>query len=146
MRLVSVDAELFVPKGSMRAQPIRFRLSFSDGRSLRLSGDGTGETLRVDAEPLEPTVDMGRYGETFYQDVICLLSPYLMDTPVERLTMLELAGVQVGFSLVPTAGQAFHIWVDGDEFYWGNDSALAEHPWRNGAAPTQTKFVWMNDK
>ena len=71
--MVSVDAELFVPKGSMRAQPIRFRLSFSDGRSLRLSGDGTGEALRVDAEPLEPTVDMGRYGETFYQDVICLL-------------------------------------------------------------------------
>jgi hypothetical protein len=44
-------------------------------------------------------------------------------------------GRRVGVQLVLANGGAFHIWVDGDELYWGRAGALAGHDWPDGSPP-----------
>jgi hypothetical protein len=54
---------------------------------------------------------------------------------VDRIEALCQSGDQVGLTLVSPQWPAFHLWVDRDEFFWGNDQSLSWHWNYNDAAP-----------
>jgi hypothetical protein len=126
LKLIAIHAELFFASGDDKALPLSFRLTLSDHGPLRLTGGNSGDTLVVDEEAL-PTPFRWEDERTEIRDVIALLSSHLQNMEVDRIDALRMDDRQVGLSLVSREVPTFHFWVDGDEFFWGNDLQLAWH-------------------
>jgi hypothetical protein len=126
----ALQAELHFGRGENRPTPVRFRLSLSNGQNVTLSISGAGDQIVLDQRPLI-AVEMAEYGTVVLQDIVTLVAPRLVDAAVQSITLLQNDDRQVGIS-ISTLHNTFHLWVDGDEWQWGNDLDLQSHHWRNG--------------
>jgi hypothetical protein len=137
MKLNAVEAELHVFHGEVKwATPIRLAISFADGSRLRLSGAGDGETLLVDRERLEPPLDMEEYGRTATFDVTDRLDPTLRSAVIgDPIAIRRPSDQLVGLALPRENGEAFCVWIDGDEFHSGSEGDLKRHDWLPGEEP-----------
>ena len=134
MRLESIAANRHLFEGRVNGKPVRLRLTFGHGPSLRLQVAGDGERLIVDEGPLDEPFDMGEGGRIDVADVTGPLFPQLGGAEVSGIRTLVGDGRPVGIRLDLAGGGAFHFWADGDELHWGDDSALERHDWP-GAVP-----------
>ncbi|MGL4319372.1 MAG: hypothetical protein ACRCS3_00765 [Paracoccaceae bacterium] len=126
----ALEAELHFGQGENRATPVRFRLALSNGQNVTLSISSAGDQIVLDQRPLI-AADMAEYGTVVLQDVVNLVAPRLVDAAVQSITLLQNKDRQIGIS-INTYHDAFHLWVDGDEWHWGNDLDLQKHHWLNG--------------
>lgn len=126
MKLISLYAELFSGVHGEPPTPICFMLAFTEHEPIRLRISGRGDTLIIEHEPLQPAHEWEN-GRTLHQNVIMLLSPRLHNLTVDRIEAINRGNDQIGLTLVAPDEPAFHIWVDGDEFFWGNDQSLRWH-------------------
>ncbi|MFA7433560.1 MAG: hypothetical protein WCZ72_07590 [Gemmobacter sp.] len=129
MKLISLHAELFYEAHGDRPYPITFLLALTGQKPFRLCISGSGDTLVIEHAPLPPPHEWEE-GRIMHEDVIMLMSPRLHVFTVDRIEAITRENDQIGLSLVAVNEPAFHIWVDGDEFFWGNDQALQWH-WSN---------------
>ena len=84
---------------------------------------------------------MGDHGGVIVADVTQSLDPGLSDADVKGVRSLQLEGQQVGVQLLLASGDAFHLWVDGDELLWGDEKALLAHEWLDGLVPVAADEV-----
>lgn len=136
MKLTSITSNSHVIQGIGNGKPLRLRLSFENGRTVRLGVAGDGGQMLVDNLPLDEPFDMGEAGSVAVEDMTQSLDVRLQDAEIDEARTLELGGQRVGVSLMLTGGDAFNFWVDGDELFWGDQAALAAHDWLDGLAPT----------
>ncbi len=137
MKILAVNAELHIFAGEVDwARPLRLQILFGDGAALRLRGSGDGEGLVVDRLPLEPPMDMGEYGRTDIFEITDRLEPALRhDVVGEPVAIRNPAGRLIGLALPCPDGEQFCIWINGDEFHWGPETALKEDYWPDSAIP-----------
>jgi hypothetical protein len=129
LRLVGLEAELHTGKGENQLRPVRFRLGFEGAVNITLSINGAGDELILDDRSLTQ-FDMAEFGRTIVQDVVCLIAPRLQQADISGVIELRAFGRRAGLTLSTEIG-AFHIWVDSDEWFWGNDLDLKQHSARN---------------
>jgi hypothetical protein len=141
MRLTSITANLHSLEGRVTGKPLRLLLNFDDGQSLRLAVAGDGERMIADGQSLDGPFDMGECGAVEIGDVTQALGAHLRGADVLDVRTLAMAENRVGVQLVLVAGDAFYIWVDGDELYWGEEAALISHDWLDGVAPMPAEPV-----
>jgi hypothetical protein len=125
LRLVGIDAELHIGQSERQRHPVRFRLVFQSSPNLTLSISGSGDGLVLD-DRLLFAVDMAEYGKTIVQDVVRLIAPRMCNASISSVTELRAYGKRAGLTLSAETS-VFHIWVDSDEWFWGNDLDLQQH-------------------
>jgi hypothetical protein len=124
MRLEAITAELHVFDGVINwRQPLKLGLSIRERKLLRLGSRG-GDTLTLDHEPLME-MDMEEFGQVVVRDITDRLGASLRDSETGEARLIRLArGEPIGLALPRPDGSAFCIWVNDDEFYWGDEVAL----------------------
>jgi hypothetical protein len=139
MRLNSVGANRHIFGDQVNGKPLRLLLRFDGGRALRLAGDGEG--MIADDGPLDEPFEMGESGQVDVADVTETLFPTLRGVEVSGVEALILKGRRVGARLNVIGAEPFHVWVDGDELYWGDEATLVIHEWLDGIAPTASERI-----
>jgi hypothetical protein len=136
MRLTSISANRHIFEGRLNGKPLHLLLNFASGRSLRLAVAADAEGIIVDDQPLDEPADLGELGTIDIAEVTDFVGANLREAQVENVRALVLNGRRVGVQLALATSEPFHVWVDGDELHWGPSSALFEHHWIDGLAPT----------
>lgn len=90
----------------------------------------------ADDQSLDEPFDIGEFGAIDIGDVTQALGAHLRGADVINIRALVSNGSHVGVQLGLAVGDAFHIWVDGDELYWGDGRALLGHDWPYCVGPT----------
>lgn len=139
--LNSVSANRYIFDGQVHGKPLRLLLRFDEGRALRLQVAGDGERMIVDDGSLDEPFDMGEAGQVDIADVTRSLFPALSGIEVTDVEALAWKGRRVGVRLNVVGSGSFHFWVDGDEFYWGDEAALVRHEWLDGQAPRASERI-----
>src|SRR4051812_46737667 len=132
MRVTAIAVNRHVFDGQLNGRPLRLRLTFDGGQTLRLRVAGDGCTMIVDDLPLDEPFDLDKYGSVIVEDVTQSLFGRLQTGDVKEARALQLGDAQVGVRLLLVSGDAFDFWVDGDELCWGDEGALAAHDWLDG--------------
>ena len=135
MQLTSVTANRLVFDGQITGRPISLLLSFDNGRDLRLAVAEDGTAMLVDDLPLDEPFDMGSDGSIVVEDVTDAISPKLRHAELTDVRALTLNARQVGVRLHLGGREEFNFWVEDDELFWGDGTALTTHPWLGGHAP-----------
>lgn len=135
MRLIGITANILVQNTRAVGTPMRLLLTFAGGRSLRVGPAGDGESMAIDQLPLDPASDMGVYGRVTVQDVAPLLDASLVGAMVSGAREMVAGAATVGLRLEFEGRGAFFLWVDGDELWWGDDSAFDAHLWPGDRVP-----------
>ena len=133
MRICAVMADMHLFEGRLNPHPVRLRLEFSDGSGLRLRIAGDGATLMLDGLPLEGPIDLGESGRVETRDVTAALESSLAAAEIGQPLLLEAGNARTVGLVLPRAGNtSFCIWIEDDEFFWGDDHALEAHVWSSG--------------
>jgi hypothetical protein len=128
MLIAHIQAELHVFEEVVDyAKPIRILITFDNGTFLRLRPGGDGEELVVDRLPLEDPVNMGKYGSTEIIDVTECSFKILKGASVgPPLAIRNLRGKLIGIALLRSGNDLFCVWINDDEFHWGDFDLLTE--------------------
>ncbi|HEX6374558.1 MAG TPA: hypothetical protein VFZ91_02450 [Allosphingosinicella sp.] len=132
IRLLAVRAELHVFAGIVYwRQPLRLGLVLQ-GRAFVRIREQRGDSIGFDARPLEGA-DLGEGGCVQVHDVTDRLDPRLRGAAIETLrTIGDGEGRTLGLALIRPGDHPFCIWVDDDEFYWGEEPILMAALLRKG--------------
>jgi hypothetical protein len=125
LRLLAVTAELHVFAGVTNwDQPLRLGIAL-EGRAFLRVCEQRGDSIGFDDRPLEPA-DLGEGGRVEVHDLTERLGPNLRGVEIASVRAIEQAeGSITGLALIRADGPAFCIWVNDDEFRWGDAAALA---------------------
>jgi len=141
MKLTSITANRYIFNGQVNQKPLRLRLGFDSGVTLRIQVAGDGERMVVDDGPLDAPFDMDEYGQVDIADVTEALFPTLRGLIVTDVDALVRNGSRVGVKLSVTGCAPFCFWVDGDELHWGYEAALVGHDWLDGLIPSVSERI-----
>ena len=148
MRISKFESGLQVCDGRVDwSRPIRLAVRFDDGSNLRLQVGGDGRTLVVDRDEQELAFDLGEFGRFGTHEIANRVDPTLRNAAVgEPIGIRDRAGRLIGMALPRPETEAFCIWVDGDEFYWGPESSLVAYEWPEGVEPLEKAIFQPTDE
>jgi hypothetical protein len=135
LKLRAITAEIHVFEGAIDwAHPLRLRVSIHGRDSIRIC-EQRGDGISFDGRPLEPA-DLGEGGLVEVHDITDRLDPALRGSEIEAVRIIhDEEGRLVGLALARPDRDAFCIWVDDDEFRWGDEGALSAGSFREGDRP-----------
>lgn len=143
MKLEAITANLHVVKGRTTGAPLRLLLTFDDGRRLRLGSASDGATMVIDHLPLDPPSRTTGFGEVTVADFAGLIGYAVVGAGIAEVRALSYGAAPIGVRLGIEGGAALHIWVDGDELWWGDDAVFAAHIWPDDKAPAVGERIAM---
>ena len=148
IRISKFESALQVRDGRVDwSRSIRLAVGFEDGSRLCLRIGEDGATLLVAHEELEPAFDLGEFGRFGTHELADRLDPTLRDAVVGApISIRDRAGRLVGMALPRPGAEAFCIWVDRHQFYWGAETQLAAHEWPAGMMPLQNPLSQSTDE
>lgn len=141
---VAITAELHLFDGDIRwEQPIRLGLALGDHEFLRLSSY-RGDLIVLDHEPLQ-ALEMDELGQIVVRDVTDRLFPSAAFEVDELRIIRNAARMSIGLALLRTGFPAFCIWVNDDEFAWGDAAALGKADFAEGTNPVIAESFLNSD-
>lgn len=125
MKLLAITAELHVFEGVTNwEQPLRLGIALEGREFIRIC-EQRGDSIPLDAQPLQ-AADLGEGGRVEVRDLTERLDPSLRGDDIAAVRAIEEAERRtIGLALIRRNARAFCIWVNDDEFHWGDESALA---------------------
>lgn len=148
MRVSKFESELQVCDGRVDwSQPMRLAVRFDDGSRLPLKIGEDGATLVVDRNEPGQSFDLGEFGRFGTHEIAERIDPTLRNAAVgDPVSIRDSAGRLIGMALPRPETEAFCIWVDSDQFYWGAESILAAHGWPDGVEPLEKAQLLLIDE
>jgi hypothetical protein len=124
VKLLAILAELHRFEGVANYdQPLRLGLDIEGRPFLRLC-EQWGDGIRVDNQRLEPA-DFGEGGSVEVADVTAHIDPRLAGAELRAARLVEnREGHTMGLVLQRPDAPDFYIWIQDDEFHWGEEPAL----------------------
>jgi hypothetical protein len=125
IRLLSILGEIHVHAGIRYwDRPLRLGLAFAGRGFLRIR-EQRGAGISFDGEPLR-AAGLGEGGRIEMHDVTDRLDPSLRGAPLTAIRAIEEAERVLGLALERPGRALFCIWVDDDEFHWGDEQKMID--------------------
>ena len=136
LRLVAITAELHEYEGRINwQQPVRLGVEISGLGFIRIC-EQRGDCVRFDREPLE-AADLGEGGRIEVRDITERIDPSLRGAAVGEPRLIhDGRGSPIGLAVPRVGGGTFCLWVNDDEFYWGDEDALEAEDFPEDVRPT----------
>jgi len=133
--LLAITAELHVFDGATNwAQPLRLGVSIAGRDFIRIC-ERRGDSIHFDSQPLEEA-NLGEGGRVEIYDITARVSPALRNREIGAPRVIHDGGGRpIGLALPFVRGGAFCLWVNDDEFYWGDEAALRSAAFTEGVRP-----------
>ena len=136
LRLVAITAELHEYEGRINwKQPVRLGVEISGLGFIRIC-EQRGDCVRFDRDPLE-AADLGEGGSIEVRDITDHVDPSLRGAEVAEPRLIhDGRGSPIGLALPRRRGGTLCLWVNDDEFYWGDEDALEAAQFPEDVCPT----------
>ena len=142
MHLLAITAELHVFEGEVHwDQPFRLGISISGGPFIRM-WQQRGDSVQFDDHPLQPE-DFGEAGRVEVHDITDRLDPSLRNERIGNARTIHAGDTNpIGLALLRSGRKIFCLWINNDEYCWGDEAALGAGSFPHGEKATIGAFLF----